>query len=179
MAQRNLSTNQKETQGRRLQTSGCLSGVGSLGLVNANCDIWSGWARRSCCTAQGTLPNPLGQNVREENEKENVYIHVGLGPFAGWTAESDSTLRVSYTPIRNTFNYKRRSELWVRQSIQPEAEAWGAPGRLGVVAASLGHPGAQWGVRESPGARTWDTGTCRPKLPAAGLPEGWDGGRAI
>ena len=29
--------------------------IGSLGLVDANCCIWSGWAMGSCCIAQGTI----------------------------------------------------------------------------------------------------------------------------
>ena len=29
--------------------------IGSLGLVDKNSCIWSGWAMRSCCIAQGTI----------------------------------------------------------------------------------------------------------------------------
>ena len=29
--------------------------VGNLGLVDENACIWSGWAMRSCCIAQGTI----------------------------------------------------------------------------------------------------------------------------
>ena len=28
---------------------------GSLGLVDENCCIWSGWTMRSCCIAQGVI----------------------------------------------------------------------------------------------------------------------------
>ena len=33
--------------------------IGSLGLVDENCDIWNGWAMGSCCIAQGTISNHL------------------------------------------------------------------------------------------------------------------------
>ena len=33
--------------------------TGSLGLVDANYYIWSGQAMKSCCIAQGTIPNHL------------------------------------------------------------------------------------------------------------------------
>ena len=29
--------------------------IGSLGLLDENSCIWSGWAMRSCCIAQGTI----------------------------------------------------------------------------------------------------------------------------
>ena len=59
MAQMILSTKQKqitdmeykllvpEERGRGLRW------IGSLGLVDANCNIWIGWAMGSYCTAQG------------------------------------------------------------------------------------------------------------------------------
>ena len=51
----------KTDRGYGKQTCGCCgecggSGMdGSLGLVDANSNIWNGWALRSYCTAQGTV----------------------------------------------------------------------------------------------------------------------------
>ena len=64
MAQRNLTTEQKQTHGHGEPTCGGQGGqeewdgwTGSLGCVDANYCIWSGEAMRSCCTAQGTISN--------------------------------------------------------------------------------------------------------------------------
>jgi len=45
-----------------------------LGLADANYYILNGWAMRSYCTAQGSVSNLLGQNMRVIiREKEYVY----------------------------------------------------------------------------------------------------------
>ena len=65
MAQMNLPTEKKQTHGLGEQTCGCQGRgggrgwTGSLGLVDANNHIWSGYTMRSCCIVQGTISNPL------------------------------------------------------------------------------------------------------------------------
>ena len=37
--------------------------IGSLGLIDANCCLWHGWAMRSCCVALGTMSSHLWQSM--------------------------------------------------------------------------------------------------------------------
>ena len=52
--------------------------TGSLGLLDANYCIWSGWEMRSCSIVLGTISNHLWWNVMEGNVKKRmcVYIYV-------------------------------------------------------------------------------------------------------
>ena len=56
-----LSTEQKQTHRRGEQACDCqeegegVEWTGSLGFIDANYCIWSGWAMESYCTAQGTM----------------------------------------------------------------------------------------------------------------------------
>ena len=80
-----LSTQQKRSWTWR--TDLCLLGVGvgdgqgvgrigSLGLVDENCCIWSGWAMGFCCIAQGTISNHLWWIRMEDRVRKRMYIYV-------------------------------------------------------------------------------------------------------
>ena len=57
MAQMNLSV---DMENRLVVVEGeGVDWTGNLGLVDANYNIWSGKATRSCCIAQGTISNHL------------------------------------------------------------------------------------------------------------------------
>ena len=52
-----LSTKRKRSWTCRTDLSlpGGVGWIGNLGLVDENACIWSGWAMKSCCIAQGTV----------------------------------------------------------------------------------------------------------------------------
>ena len=60
----NLSTENKimDLESRLVVAKGDGEGVGwtwSLGLIDTDCCLWNGWARRYCCIALGTMSNHL------------------------------------------------------------------------------------------------------------------------
>ena len=62
----------------------------SLGLVDANYCIWSGWAMRSYHITQGTISSLLGENMMEDNmRKEYIYIYLGSSRHGTVVNESD------------------------------------------------------------------------------------------
>ena len=74
-----LQNRRTDTENRLVVVKGERGGVGwsgSLGLVGANYDISNGKARRSCCTAQGTLSGLLGQNMMDANRRKGMYLYV-------------------------------------------------------------------------------------------------------
>ena len=54
--------------------------TGSLGLVDANCNIWDGWAVGSYCTAQGTVHYwvTLLFNRDRKNIVNQLYFNKGV-----------------------------------------------------------------------------------------------------
>ena len=67
----------------------------SLWLVDANYFIQSGEGMRSCCTAQGTISNLLGQTMMEDNMREYDWVTL-------LTAETGTTLWIDYVFINKT-----------------------------------------------------------------------------
>ena len=60
MVQMNTEKNLMDLVNRLVVAKGEREGVGwtgSLGLIDANCCLWNGWAMRSCCIALGTVSN--------------------------------------------------------------------------------------------------------------------------
>ena len=78
----------KETHELGEQTCGCQGGgegvgwTGSLGLIDANYCIWSGWAMRSCCIAQGTLSSTDDGTWWRMMWEKKIYVYVWVGYFA-------------------------------------------------------------------------------------------------
>ena len=105
MTHTNLSTKKKQNsqdrENRLVVAEGEGEGVGwpgSLGLVDANCCTWSGWATRARCPAQGVTRTLAMQDGGGSREKKNAQIRGGVTVL--W-AESDRTLQINYN---NFFN---------------------------------------------------------------------------
>ena len=83
MAQRNLSTEKKimDLENRLVVAKGEGEGVGwigSLGLIDANYNLWNGLVMRSCCVALGSMSSHLRQSVIM-GEKECIHVCI-TGP---------------------------------------------------------------------------------------------------
>ena len=65
VTQMNLSSENKlmNSENRLVVAEGGVGWIGSLGLIDANYCIWSGYAMRSCCIALGTVSSHLWWSI--------------------------------------------------------------------------------------------------------------------
>ena len=81
-----------------------MGGTGSLGLVDANYDVSTGWATRPCCTAQATISSLLGRTLTEKNAKtECPHMH----DWVTWLAVQQKLAR----HCKSTLLYKKQINL--------------------------------------------------------------------
>ena len=83
--------------------------TGSLGLVDATCDISNGEAVRSGCTAQGTLSGLLRLNMMEANVRRGMDLYVWLGHCC--TADTGATLKINCALIKIINQKEKRAEV--------------------------------------------------------------------
>ena len=50
--------------------------TGSLGLVDPNRCVWSGWAMGSCRRAQAAISSHLRWNRMEDNVGKRIYVYI-------------------------------------------------------------------------------------------------------
>ena len=100
----------------------------SLGLVDANCCIWSGSAMRCCCRAQGTLSSHLWRTMTEGNVRKRmcIYMYVWLGHSAVQQKLTEhyksTTIKIFKKKVKHkaceTWLYKKQRKERIQQGLK-------------------------------------------------------------